>query len=260
MGGTYCRQRQKARLVRAAKLLAVLKGLGYDGAHIGGPALNFKDIDFVLSKADQMASDWQSLIPDLSFCPEDAFHYYEKDEGTGLNTSRETTRKRKKPPWFSGYSFPHWVHEVAFDPKGHLYGFCKKICLSLDKTRMRGPLSTFEYLNKAALFGCLNCGDCTLAKLAFLCPQSRCAKYLLNGPCGGSHNGWCEVYPGKKRCLYVLAYDRLKPYGKEEKFKSGFVPPRNWSLNNTSSWVNFYRGLDNFSKSEIDLCPTCKKR
>ena len=251
---------KKARLVRAAKLLAVLKGLGYDGAHIGGPVLDFQDIDFVLSKADQMASDWQSLIPDLSFCPEDAFHYYEKDEGTGLNTSRETTRKRKKPPWFSGYSFPHWVHEVAFDPKGHLYGFCKKICLSLDKTRMRGPLSTFEYLNKAALFGCLNCGDCTLAKLAFLCPQSRCAKYLLNGPCGGSHNGWCEVYPGKKRCLYVLAYDRLKPYGKEEKFKSGFVPPRNWSLNNTSSWVNFYRGLDNFSKSEIDLCPTCKKR
>ena len=251
---------KKARLVRAAKLLAVLKGLGYDGAHIGGPVLDFQDIDFVLSKADQMASDWQSLIPDLSFCPEDAFHYYEKDEETGLNTSRETKRQRKKPPWFSGYSFPHWVHEVAFDPKGHLYGFCKKICLSLDKTRMRGPLSTFEYLNKAALFGCLNCGDCTLAKLAFLCPQSRCAKYLLNGPCGGSHNGWCEVYPGKKRCLYVLAYDRLKPYGKEEKFKSGFVPPRNWSLNNTSSWVNFYRGLDNFSKSEIDLCPTCKKR
>ena len=56
--------------MRAAKLLAgVLKGLGYDGAHIGGPALNFTDIDFVLPQADQMASDWQSLIPDLSFCP-----------------------------------------------------------------------------------------------------------------------------------------------------------------------------------------------
>ena len=48
---------KKARLVRAAKLLAVLKGLGYDGAHIGGPALNFEDIDFVLSQADQMVSD-----------------------------------------------------------------------------------------------------------------------------------------------------------------------------------------------------------
>jgi methylenetetrahydrofolate reductase (NADPH) len=77
---------RKARLVRAAKLLAVLKGLGYDGAHIGGPGLQFADIDFVLNEADRMAPDWQSLVPDLSFSPEDGFHYYEKDHETGLNT------------------------------------------------------------------------------------------------------------------------------------------------------------------------------
>jgi methylenetetrahydrofolate reductase (NADPH) len=250
---------RKARLVRAAKLLAVLKGLGYDGAHIGGPGLRFADIDFVLNEADHMASDWQSLIPDLSFCPEDAFHFYEKDHETGLNTLQETKKSRKLPPWLTSYSFAGWVHDVAFEPDGTLYDFCKKFCLYLDETRLRGPLSTFEYISKAALFGCQNCGDCTLEKLAFLCPQSRCAKYLLNGPCGGSHNGWCEVYPGKKRCLYVLAYDRLKPYGLQEKFKRGFIPPRNWSLNNTSSWVNFYRGLDNFSKTNGPAASCTKK-
>lgn len=241
---------KKARLVRAAKLLAVLKGLGYDGVHIGGPALTFQDLDFVLTQADEMVADWQSLIPDLSFCPPEAFYYYEKDHDTGLNTKKEMIRPVKKPSRISPYTFFHWVHEVAFEPEGKLYDFCKKLCLSLDETRMRGPLSSFEYINKAALFGCMNCGDCTLEKLAFLCPQSRCAKYLLNGPCGGSHRGWCEVYPGRKRCLYVLAYERLKPYGLEKKFKSGFIPPRNWALNNTSSWVNFYRGLDNFARSE----------
>ncbi len=250
---------KQARLVRAAKLLAVLKGLGYDGAHIGGPALTFQDLDFVLTQADEMAADWQNLIPDLSFCPAEAFHYYEKDNATGLNTEVETLRPAKKPPWISPYTFSHWVHEVAFEPEGKLYDFCKKICLLLDETRMRGPLSTFEYINKAALFGCLNCGDCTLEKLAFLCPQSRCAKYLLNGPCGGSHKGWCEVYPGRKRCLYVLAYERLKPYNLEKKFISGFIPPRNWALNNTSSWVNFYRGIDNFAKSE-DPADSCIKK
>ena len=238
---------KKARLVRAAKLLAVLKGLGYSGAHIGGPALDYNDIDFVLSQADQMSSDWQSLIPDLSYYPPGAFHYYEKDPATGLNTPRQTPRKRKTPPVVSEYAFSQWVHEVAFEPDGMLYDFCRKVCLRLDESRMRGPLSIFEHITKMALFGCQNCGDCTLEKLAFLCPQSRCAKYLLNGPCGGSHNGWCEVYPGRKRCLYVVAYDRLKPYGLEEKFKNGFIPPRNWARNNTSSWVNFYRGLDNFS-------------
>ncbi|MDX1775407.1 MAG: methylenetetrahydrofolate reductase C-terminal domain-containing protein, partial [Desulfobulbales bacterium] len=247
---------KKARLVRAAKLLAVLKGLGYDGAHIGGPALSFKDLDFVLTQADEMVSDWQSLIPDLSFCPPHAFHFYEKDHETGLNTERETLRPVPKAPWLSTYSFAKWVHDVAFEPEGRLYDFCRKICLQFDETRMRGPLSTFEYITKAALFGCQNCGDCTLEKLAFLCPQSRCAKYLLNGPCGGSHKGWCEVYPGRKRCIYVIAYERLKPYGLEKKFTSGFIPPRDWSLNNTSSWVNFYKGLDNFAKIE-DPADSC---
>ena len=250
---------KKARLLRAAKLLAVLKGLGYDGAHIGGPGLTFGDLDFVLSQADEMVSDWRSLIPDLSFWPSETFHYYEKDHATGLNTEREAARPSKKPPWISAYSFSSWVHEAAFEPEGTLYDFCKKICLQLDETRLRGLLANFELISKTALFGCLNCGDCTLAKLAFLCPQSRCAKYLLNGPCGGSHNGWCEVYPGRKRCIYVLAYDRLKPYGLEKNFTSGFIPPRDWSLNNTSSWVNFYRGLDNFAKSE-DNPHSCTKK
>ena len=250
---------RKARLVRAAKLLAVLKGLGYDGAHIGGPGLLFADIDFVLNEADRMAPDWQTLVPDLSFSPEDGFHYYEKDHETGLNTLQETKKSRKLPPWLTTYSFASWVHDVAFEPDGSLYDLCKKLCLYLDDTRLRGPLSTFEYITKSTLFGCQNCGDCTLEKLAFLCPQSRCAKYLLNGPCGGSHNGWCEVYPGKKRCLYVLAYDRVKPYGRQEKFKSGFIPPRDWSLNNSSSWVNFYRGLDHFSKTN-DSATSCTKK
>jgi methylenetetrahydrofolate reductase (NADPH) len=241
---------KKARLLRGAKLLAVLKGLGYHGAHIGGPALTFEDLDFILTRADEMVADWQSFTADLAFYPEDAFYCYEKDQATGLNTATETARPPAKKHRLSAYSFSHWVHETAFEPEGALYDFSKKTCLYLDETRMRGPFSTFEYITKAALFGCQNCGDCTLERLAFLCPQSRCAKYLLNGPCGGSHLGWCEVYPGEKRCVYVLAYERLKPYGREEKFKSGFIPPRDWSLNNTSSWVNFYRGLDNFAKSK----------
>ena len=250
---------KKARLVRAAKLLAVLKGLGYDGAHIGGPALTFSDLDFVLNAAEKMEADWQSLIPDLAFCPAEAFHHYEKDHATGLNTEKETPRPVRSPPWISAYSFSHWVHKVAFEPDGALYDICRKTCLRMDETRLRGPLTTFEYITKAALFGCQNCGDCTLERLAFLCPQSRCAKYLLNGPCGGSHKGWCEVYPGRKSCVYVLAYNRLKPYGLEKKFTSGFIPPRNWSLNNTSSWVNFYRRADNFSTSE-NPADFCKKK
>ncbi|MCJ7601743.1 MAG: methylenetetrahydrofolate reductase C-terminal domain-containing protein, partial [Desulfobulbaceae bacterium] len=69
--------------------------------------------------------------------------------------------------------------------------------------------------------------------------------YMLNGPCGGSRDGWCEVYPGKRLCIYVSTYERLASSSCQEEFKNGFVPPRNWLLNNSSSWLNFYLGLDN---------------
>jgi methylenetetrahydrofolate reductase (NADPH) len=241
---------KRARLTRAARLLAILKGLGYDGAHIGGPALNFADLDFILTQADKLASDWQSLIPDLSFGPSNAFYYYEKDDETGLNSAVITKRDKKRSFHLSSYTFSQWVHEAAFEPAGPLYSPAKKVCLGLDESRLKNMLPAIEHMIKAAIFGCHNCGDCTLGELAFLCPQSRCAKYLLNGPCGGSRDGWCEVYPGRKRCLYVMVYERFKSRGLEEELKKGFIPPRDWSLDNTSSWVNYYRGLGHFSKSK----------
>ncbi|MBE9520367.1 MAG: methylenetetrahydrofolate reductase C-terminal domain-containing protein [Proteobacteria bacterium] len=241
---------KRARLTRAAKLLAVLKGLGYDGAHIGGPALSFKDLDFILNEAEQMAPDWQNLIADLSFYPPKAFYYYDKDHATGLNTPVISKRSKNKSFHLPNYVFSQWIHEAAFEPAGFLHSPAKKVCLRLDESRLKNTLTMIEHMIKAAIFGCHNCGDCTLEELAFLCPQSRCAKYLLNGPCGGSINGWCEVYPGRKRCLYVMVYERFKSRGLEEELKKGFIPPRNWSLDNTSSWVNYYRGRGHFSKQK----------
>ena len=40
---------------------------------------------------------------------------------------------------------------------------------------------------------CLGCGDCMLAEFGGICPVTRCAKRLLNGPCGGSTEEHCEV-------------------------------------------------------------------
>jgi methylenetetrahydrofolate reductase (NADPH) len=241
---------KKSRLERGAKLLAALKGLGYSGAHIGGPALSFADLDFVLTQAEKMAADWQSFIPDLSHFPENGFYYYQKDHASGLNKPLEGTRGRKKHSWGNSYTFSRLVHDVAFEPTGTLYNPAKKFCVRLDESRLKNSLASMEHIVKKTVFGCLNCGDCTLAELAFLCPQYRCAKYLLNGPCGGSNDGWCEVYPGKKRCLFVQVYDRLKTRGLEDGMKKGFIPPRDWSLNNTSSWLNFYCGMDHSGKSE----------
>jgi len=55
---------------------------------------------------------------------------------------------------------------------------------------------------------CAGCGDCELQWTGGICPIARCAKKLLNGPCGGSSNGVCEV-DKDIQCVWQLIYDRL---------------------------------------------------
>jgi len=55
---------------------------------------------------------------------------------------------------------------------------------------------------------CQACGDCVLGTTGTVCPIARCAKSLLNGPCGGSQDGKCEVDPDTD-CAWQLIYDRL---------------------------------------------------
>ncbi len=59
---------------------------------------------------------------------------------------------------------------------------------------------------------CSGCGDCVLDRTGGICPITRCSKSLLNGPCGGSQGGKCEVDP-KLECAWHLIYERLKALG-----------------------------------------------
>lgn len=56
---------------------------------------------------------------------------------------------------------------------------------------------------------CALCGECVIEYTGGLCPMTLCAKQLLNGPCGGAENGYCEVDPAR-RCGWVMIYERLK--------------------------------------------------
>ncbi len=62
---------------------------------------------------------------------------------------------------------------------------------------------------------CRTCGDCVLGETGGICPMTRCAKSLVNGPCGGQKNGKCEVNP-ENDCAWILIYNRLKELGKLE--------------------------------------------
>ena len=65
---------------------------------------------------------------------------------------------------------------------------------------------------------CLGCGDCILEGTGGICPITRCAKSLLNGPCGGSSDGKCEI--GKDTdCAWHLIIERLEALGELERIK-----------------------------------------
>lgn len=64
---------------------------------------------------------------------------------------------------------------------------------------------------------CIMCGDCVLSDTGGICPVSRCSKHLLSGPCGGSHEGKCEVNENYD-CAWYLIYEKLKKQGKLDNF------------------------------------------
>ncbi len=74
---------------------------------------------------------------------------------------------------------------------------------------------------------CGACGDCTLHMTGGICPVARCSKSLLNGPCGGSSEGKCEIAEDVE-CGWQLIVDRLEALGQLERLQET-IPPKNWA-------------------------------
>jgi hypothetical protein len=74
---------------------------------------------------------------------------------------------------------------------------------------------------------CQSCGNCIIHNFGGLCPISRCSKSLMNGPCGGSADGKCEISP-EVDCVWQLIYDRLKALGQLDRMREVF-PVKDWS-------------------------------
>lgn len=73
---------------------------------------------------------------------------------------------------------------------------------------------------------CSLCGECILDKTGGICPVTRCAKGLLNGPCGGSIEGKCEV-DKEQDCAWILIYKELEKRGQLDKLKD-YQPPKDY--------------------------------
>ncbi len=83
------------------------------------------------------------------------------------------------------------------------------------------PANNTMFLGEAVKFGlfheaCHLCGNCVLGQTGGICPITRCAKSLVNGPCGGAKNGKCEVNP-ENDCAWIAIYKRLEKLGQLDK-------------------------------------------
>lgn len=94
------------------------------------------------------------------------------------------------------------------------------------------PALNTMFVGKEGGFGfyrevCAQCGDCVIGKTAGICPITQCAKGLLNGPCGGTNRGKCEV-DSSVDCAWTLIYRRLEELGRLDSMEE-ILPPKNYA-------------------------------
>jgi hypothetical protein len=81
---------------------------------------------------------------------------------------------------------------------------------------------------------CSACGSCVLGETAGICPITRCAKGILNGPCGGVQDGRCEL--GDRECAWVLIYDRLEKLHRSAEFDHTLEPKDHAAKTKNIEW------------------------
>lgn len=75
---------------------------------------------------------------------------------------------------------------------------------------------------------CNLCGTCIVEKFNGICPLTRCPKQMLNGPCGGSENGKCEVYDTMP-CVWELIEEKAKIMRNYNDIFLQIQPAHDWS-------------------------------
>ncbi len=75
---------------------------------------------------------------------------------------------------------------------------------------------------------CIQCGECILGETGGICPVTSCHKGLVNGPCGGTNNGKCEI-DRNKDCAWTLVYQRLEKQGRLSAMRK-YQAPKNYQV------------------------------
>jgi methylenetetrahydrofolate reductase (NADPH) len=251
-------QGRKFFLELAAKQCAIAKGLGYRGVYLGGH-LKYEDYERILELSDGFAeTDWKEFAKEIRFSQPGEFYFFEPDPASGLSSidiNRQYLHSKTagalqaaKQSVSLGYKLNRSLHRLIFEEGTAGFALGRKVSEAAERagSALQGFLHGAEQAVKIPMFGCRDCGDCSLPEIAYLCPESQCAKNQRNGPCGGTRQGKCEV--GEKDCIWALAYDRLKAFGEEEAMLNRPVVIKNGQLKGTSAWANTFLKKDHHGR------------
>ncbi len=237
----------------AAKQIAIARGLGYRGAYISGH-LAPSEVKAIFDKADSFGpDDWREMAREIQYPQPGEFYLFERDAESGLSSTeinhsylaslspKGRASLRSKVP--ATYRFSRFVHDHLFDPESRGFKIGRWFYSGVESRQTtKRWLHAGEQTSKIGMFDCRDCGDCSLPDIAYLCPESQCAKNQRNGPCGGSRQGFCEV--AERDCIWARAYDRLKPFGEEQRMLDRPPVFKEGSLKGTSAWGNTFLGRD----------------
>jgi methylenetetrahydrofolate reductase (NADPH) len=244
---------RRARLERAAQTAAVLRGLGYAGAYIGGTH-DAAHVAWIIRRAEELAPDWERLASELSFGDAAGFYLYGR-----MAPSAPAAAVRAGPAAgpvaeasASGRTVSGLVPLLprALDALAVLFPVSRDTWLRralagvfawIDRRpALAGAVERLELLVKRPAFGCQACGNCVLGAIEYVCPQT-CPKQMRNGPCGGTHLGRCEVVD--RPCIWIPVYERAKAGGRLSALRA-YIPPPDRALQGTSSWINYFLERD----------------
>jgi len=226
-----------ARLERAARMVAILRGLGYAGAYLGGDHRADR-VRWIIRRSEAIAGNWEEFADELAYGPKGGFFLYASE--------KVAPKGRGVVPRILdafGKAFP-------VNREGKLRRMLAAIFRWADKRPgVSHALERAEFLLKSPVFGCQACGNCVLGAMEYVCPQT-CPKSLRNGPCGGTLLGRCEVVD--KPCIWVQVYERGKSAQRLDDLRI-YIPPRNPKLKDTSSWINYFLNRDNRPGMQVSL-------
>jgi methylenetetrahydrofolate reductase (NADPH) len=238
---------REARLARAAAQVAILKGLGYNGVHVEGLNLKFGDVTEILQRAEAIGDNWPEQVERFDYSPAGSFFLFEGSESFDFvkNGSAGRLRQTRRPRVFNPVFWSmRLLHKLVFIEGTPGYRLMAGLSRFAEKRPFWYRLASFlELAVKRLLFDCRQCDDCALFEMYYVCPESQCPKGQRLGPCGGSRiDGRCEVF-AYQRCVWERVYPRASNRRELPKLRY-IIPPRNWKLYETSSWINYYLKYD----------------